>query len=194
MSGSLKNPEQFLVPRDAIDLSTENLREPLPLSHWRDTGAYVLLAEPGAGKTSAFEVEARESGGDYVSARDFVTLGSRKFQSPIFIDGLDEIRAGATSQRGPMDEIRKRLDELGCPAFRLSCREADWRSAVDGDSLKSVAPNGELAVLHLAELDEKDILRILRSRDVEDAEGFLEKAERHTMRPLLGNPDRKSVV
>ena len=178
----------LLVPRSAVDLSNDEMSGPLPLSHWRETAAYVLLAEPGAGKSKAFEVEAQETGGDYITASDFVALRSRKLKAPIFIDGLDEIRAGAGSQRGPMDEIRSRLDDLGRPAFRLSCREADWRSAVDPDSLKAVAPNGELAVLHLAEIGEADILRILRSREVANPEEFLENAERQTMRPLLGNP------
>jgi len=178
----------LLVPRSAVEPSNEDLGGPQPLIHWRNTSAYLLLAEPGAGKTETFKIEAQESGGDYTTARDFVTLQSQTYKSPIFIDGLDEIRAGANTQRGPMDEIRRRLDDLGRPAFRLSCREADWRSAVDSDSLKAVVQNGELAVLHLSELDDADILRILRSRDVEKPEEFLDHAERHTMRPLLGNP------
>lgn len=178
----------FFVPRSAVEPSNEDLSGPQPLIDWRNTSAYVLLAEPGAGKTETFKVEAQESGGDYTTARDFVTLQSQTYKAPIFIDGLDEMRAGANTQRGPMDEIRRRLDHLGRPAFRLSCREADWRSAVDPDSLKAVAPSGELAVLHLAELDDADILLILRSREVAKPEEFLDHAERHTMRPLLGNP------
>lgn len=150
----------------------------------------MLLAEPGAGKTKAFEVEARETGARYTSARDFITLRSRNFRPdvPIFIDGLDEIRAGSESHRAPLDDVRRRLDELGRPAFRLSCREADWRSAVDNESLKAVAPKGELAVLHLEELDDADILDILRSLEVEHPEEFLAESERYGIRPLLGNP------
>ncbi len=184
-----KSPS-LLVPRRAVELSPETRGEPQPLADWRGVGAYVLLAEPGAGKTKAFEVEARETGGEYTSARDFITLQSRKFKSdaPVFIDGLDEIRAGSGSHRAPLDDIRRRLDELGRPAFRLSCREADWRSAVDRESLKAVAPKGELAVLHLEELEDADILEILRSLAVENAEEFLAESERHGVRPLLGNP------
>ncbi len=182
----------LLVPRRAVELSPEapGIPQPQPLTNWRGVGAYVLLAEPGAGKTEAFKVEAWETGGEYTSARDFITLQSRKFKSdvPVFIDGLDEIRAGSGSHRAPLDDIRRRLDELGRPAFRLSCREADWRSAVDRESLKAVAPKGELAVLHLEELKEADILEILRSLAVENSEKFLAESERHGVRPLLGNP------
>ena len=180
----------LLVPRRAVELSSEALGAPQPLSTWRRASAYVLLAEPGAGKTKVFEVEAQETGGEYTSARDFITLQSRSFKTdvPIFIDGLDEIRAGSGSHRAPLDNIRRRLDELGRPAFRLSCREADWRSAVDRESLRAVAPKGELAELHLQELDDADILAVLRSLDIERPEEFLDESERHGVRPLLGNP------
>ncbi len=180
----------LLVPRRAVELSSEAPGIPQFLANWRGAGAYVLLAEPGAGKTKAFEVEARETAGEYTSARDFITLQSRKFKSdvPVFIDGLDEIRAGSGSHRAPLDDIRRRLDELGRPAFRLSCREADWRSAVDRESLKAVAPKGELTVLHLEELEDADILAILRSLEVKNSEEFLAESVRHGVRPLFGNP------
>ncbi|MBI4292346.1 MAG: hypothetical protein HY661_12790 [Betaproteobacteria bacterium] len=180
----------LVVPRRAVQLSPERPRESHPLARWRGIGAYVLLAEPGAGKTEAFKREARKTGGEYTSARDFITLRSRSFKpdAPIFIDGLDEIRAGSESHRAPLDNVRRRLDELGRPKFRLSCREADWRSAVDNESLTAVASKGELAVLHLEELDDADIVAILRSLGVEDPEGFLVESERHRIRSLLGNP------
>ena len=180
----------LIVPRRAVEISSDSRQVPQPLSDWRGTGAYVLLAEPGAGKTKTFEAEARETYGEYSSARDFITLRSRTFKSgaPIFIDGLDEIRAGSESHRLPLDEIRRRLDELGRPAFRLSCREADWRSAVDRERLKAVARGGEVAELHLQELDEADVLAILRSLAVELPAEFLAESERQGVRPLLGNP------
>lgn len=180
----------FIVSRRAVELSPGARGASQPLAGWRGAGAYVLLAEPGAGKTEAFKFEARESGGAYTTARNFITLRSRTFAAgaPIFIDGLDEIRAGSGSHRAPLDDIRGRLDELGCPAFRLSCREADWRSAVDRESLKAVAPRGELAELHLQELDNADILEILRSLAVEGPKEFLAESERHGVCSLLGNP------
>lgn len=159
------------------------------LSSWRNAGAYILLAEPGAGKTEAFKAEAERTNG-YVTASDFITLRSRAFDksTPIFIDGLDEIRAGSGSSREPLDEIRRRLDELGRPPFRLSCREADWRGAVDLERLKAVAPGGTLAELHLQELSDTDILKIVRGFSVERPNEFLEESELHGVRPLLANP------
>jgi hypothetical protein len=182
--------ETRFVARKAVDLSDASQRQARPLSDWRFAKAYVLLAEPGAGKTRAFENEQREGGGEYVTARDFITLGLDRFKGrgPIYIDGLDEIRAGSATFRGPLDDIRRRLDELGCPAFRLSCREADWIGAVDQDALRAVAPRGELAVLHLEDLDDADIAQILLDLKVKDPAAFLAQANRHGIRALLGNP------
>ena len=158
---------------------------------WRNCAAYVLLAEPGAGKTSAFKCEA-EANGEYITARDFITLGPtfRSPAVPLFIDGLDEIRAGSPSQREPLEEIRRRLHELGRPRFRVSCREADWLGAVDKNALRAVAPNGELAELHLLPLDDEQILVILSQNPstATNATVFLSQAKRRGVRALLGNP------
>ena len=49
---------------------------PEPLAAYRVTPAYVLLGDPGAGKTTAFEKEATDSGdsADFLPARDFLDL------------------------------------------------------------------------------------------------------------------------
>ena len=49
-----------------------------PLEHYRSLDAYVLLGEPGAGKTWAFKREAEESGGEYIKARDFATFDPKE--------------------------------------------------------------------------------------------------------------------
>ena len=71
----------LFIPRRAVEISDDNRSQSLSLDHWRGNAAYVLLAEPGAGKTEAFKSEARETGGVYVSARDFITLRSQTFRS-----------------------------------------------------------------------------------------------------------------
>jgi len=83
----------------------------------------VLLGDPGAGKTTEFEEECRILGNSahYVTARNFVTLdiGTRREwrDKVLFIDSLDEIRAGAPDARVPLDLIRNRLDRLRPPGF-----------------------------------------------------------------------------
>ena len=97
-----------------------------PLKAFREVPAYVLLGDPGSGKSTSFEAECEALGDEarYVTARDFLTFDLRpEWRSKIlFIDGLDEVRAGSGDVRTPFDAIRQKLDYLESPRFRLSCR------------------------------------------------------------------------
>lgn len=177
------------VPRRAKTAESE----PKLLEDWRALDAYVLLGDPGAGKSESFLAEAETPRGRYVKAGDFIAGIERPAFLPsetLFIDGLDEVRAGAADPRAPFDLIRKRLHELGRPRFRLSCREAAWQSERDAEALKLVAPNEKLEVLHLEPLDRADILAVLcdRSDEVPNAAAFLQNAERAGLLAMLGNP------
>ena len=161
------------------------------LDDFRETAAYVLLGAPGAGKTTAFEREAEHDGGCYVDARDFLTFDNRPEwrDVPLFIDGLDEMRAGAEDARTPIDAIRAQLERLKPPKLRLSCREADWLGIDDAKRLASVAPSGTVAVLHLDPLSGDDVLTILSAYPgVKDAEAFVRSARDHGVDALLANP------
>ena len=56
------------------------------------------------------------------------------------------MRAGAEDGRTPLDSICAKLDRIGRPRFRLSCREADWFGANDREHLKSISIGGEIKV------------------------------------------------
>jgi hypothetical protein len=181
------------VARQAVEHKSDGTRSgPAPLEQWRDAPAYVLLAEPGAGKTTAFRHEAIACGGTYVSAERFIALGESPATpgTPWFIDGLDHVRAGSAGHGDPMWAIVKRLHGAGRPRFRLACREADWFGMVDKDKLVAVAPGGKIAELHLYPLSDAAIAELLvgHGRSAGDAERFLEEAKRRNIRPLLGNP------
>ena len=67
------------VPRTCTKILPENpdpRREPVcgPLDTFRSVPAYVLLGDPGSGKSTAFEVEAEALGEDAVlmSTREFL--------------------------------------------------------------------------------------------------------------------------
>ena len=172
---------------------------PLSEPKYRNLSAYVLIGDPGAGKTTAFEQEcaALGDGGEMVTARDFLTFEDRPewHRKTLFLDGLDEIRAGAQDVRTPFDAIRARLDKLGRPRFRLSCRGADWLGALDQDRLAMVSPNGRVPVLILEPLTESDVREILeQGLQVEDAGKFMEQAERKGLRELLSNPQTLDLL
>ena len=162
-----------------------------PIEEFREEAAYVLLGAPGAGKTTVFEQEAKQTGGYYVSARDFITFSDRPewHDTTLFIDGLDERRVGATDGTTPLDSIRNKLNELGCPRFRLSCRLADWYGANDRNRLEKVSENGKVKVLLLNPLSDDNIRRILEERsDVTNAKQFILFARKRGIGELLTNP------
>ena len=147
--------------RDGFPAGDESVQghevENKPFSDFREKAAIVLLGDPGMGKTTEFEREAAPTGRRFITARDFLTLGVPNHTGEtLFIDGLDEVRAGSSNVRVPFDEIRNRLQELGNPHFRLSCREADWRPT-DKDSLEAVSQDGEVTVLRLNPLTDENI-------------------------------------
>ena len=195
----------YLVSRTCTEIlppdAAQNQQlEPQPLAAFRAAPAYVLLGDPGAGKTTAFEVESKAVGdGLYVSARDFLTLNVDAHPEwrgkTLFIDGLDEVRAGTDDVRTPFDAIRGRLDELGKPRFRLSCREADWLGANDRKYLESVAPEGAVTVLRLDPLTDADIITILNAQPgVDDAQKFVEEAQNRGVDGLLTNPQSLELL
>ena len=176
------------------DNSTERSK---PLREFADRPAIVLLGAPGAGKTTIFKQEAKEHAGCYVTARDFVAFDDRPEWrgKTLFIDGLDEMRAGASDQRTPFDQIRAKLDRLGRPCFRLSCREADWFGATDRNRLESVSNTGEVLVLRLDPLSDKDTREILTTlQGIGNVGKFISRAQKKGIDALLENPQTLQML
>lgn len=176
--------------REAGSHDQPQYAESRSLEDFRDKSAYVLLGAPGAGKTEAFKREA-ETPENYVTARDFLALSERPGSNgaPLFIDALDEKRAGLSDGRTPLDEICGKLVQLGRPPFRLSCREADWFGANDREHLKDVSPGGEMSVIRLDPLPGKEVSRVLRKNlEIPDPAGFIASANERGIGDLLSNP------
>ena len=113
----------------------------------------------------------------------------------LFLDGLDESRAGAQDGRTPLNDIRRKLDRLGCPPFRLSCRWADWMAATDKEALKDVSTDSTVTVMRLEPLSEQNIKDILtKNHRVEDADGFVEAARNRGVHGLLSNPQNLDLL
>ena len=175
--------------------------ESRPLEQYREEPAYVLLGDPGAGKTTAFDQECAALGNDalLVSPRDLIHFEVADhpewFGKTLFIDGLDEVRAGTSDARTPFDRIRQKLDALGKPRFRISCRQADWLGTNDLQNLSTVAPGGKVTLLQLDPLTKDDVLTILRSNpDIGDPESFVGEAEHRNIDGLLSNPNTLKLL
>ena len=167
----------------------------VPLAEFAQSDAYVLIGEPGAGKTTALETEQRAHGGVYVTVRDFLTFDKPEWRgTTLYLDGLDEVRAGEVDGRQPLERILAKLDGLECPSFRLSCRWADWLGAYDRRRLDHVS-GGMLTVLQLDPLSEKDTKRILaENHGIADPEGFIARAREGGVAGLLTNPQNLDLL
>ena len=192
---------RYVAPRTctAVDESEREraARKPTALTDHAGAAAYVLIAEPGAGKTTAFKSEAAGVGAAYVTVRDFRTFDDDPewHGVTLFLDGLDESRAGTEDGRTPLDEVRRKLDGLGRPRFRLSCRWADWLAANDKEGLEKVSPDGTVVVVRLDPLSERDIKDILaKNHGVEDGDGFIAAARKRGVDRLLRNPQNLDLL
>ena len=192
----------IIVPRTCTEISAGDAdqhreKESRPLEAFREAPAYVLLGDPGAGKTTAFEAECEALGetaySRVITADEFLTydvsdLPPEWREKTLFIDGLDEVRASSQGESA-FREIRKFLRALGKPRFRLSCRQADWLGTNDQERLESVSLDSKVKVLRLDPLTVSDVEEFLKDRsDIPDAHTFIEIAKEKGVDGLLTNP------
>ena len=145
------------------------MRVPDPLDAFRTVPAYVLLGDPGSGKSTSFEAERDALGDDacLVTARDFLALEPDAHPEwrgkTLFIDGFDEVRAGGGDARTPLD-VPTRPPRCAWKAALppVVPREADWLGANDRVHLARVSADARVTVLRLDPLDDDSAVRILR--------------------------------
>ena len=193
-----------IVPRTCKDILPSDSghdKGSLPLKEFRSAMSYVLLGNPGSGKTTAFKTECEELGDDacFITARDFLALDLDSHPEwrgkTLFIDGLDEIRASAYDARAPLDKIRNRIDKLGKPRCRISCRGADWLGENDLKHLARVSEDSAVTVLLLDPLTDSDVVSILDSHPgIHDAQEFIASAWKWGVKGLLVNPQNLNLL
>ena len=190
-SKTIENVAIGLIRR-AMAQRGDGLPESRPLADWSTADAYVLLGDPGAGKTWCFEAECAACNGLSIPARDIVAnIAPTEIRGKtVFIDALDEVRSGASDGRVPFDAIRSWLKQAGNPRFRLSCREADWLGQSDLHALERVAPGGCVEVLHLEPFTRDDVFEVLHHRlsEIPNPDAFWHRAEQFNLTDLFGNP------
>ena len=106
--------------------------ESVALESLRSVPAWVLLGEPGAGKSEAFKSEAQTANGLHLTIAEFVysDIDEEWKNKCLFLDGLDEVRAsGATGSI--LVQVKSKLRKLRLPNFRIACRAADWYGQSD---------------------------------------------------------------
>ena len=160
----------------------------LPLSALRAQSAWILLGEPGAGKTTAFKHEAHETGGKYYTLAEFLHLETEPIdpEASLFIDALDEHRE-QHSRQVLLAQVATKLKQLGSPKFRIACRAADWWQSVAThpltDSLTNTLPpilltasrNDTLSLFNLLPLSETAVRQLIEAELAADCRQELHK-------------------
>ena len=134
-------------------------RKSCSIESYRDSNVYVLLGGPEAGKTTTFELESDFETVSTLPQDIFLRSSTNQALSnkTLFLDGLDELRAGEIDGQRPFDEILEKLEELGNPRLRLSCRNANWFGEKYRVSPGTVSPDGIISVLHINPLSDENV-------------------------------------
>lgn len=194
-----------------------------PLSALRSASAWVLLADSGAGKTTAFKHEAQETSGYYTTVAQFLhepieliashlgtvnpsetTPGSTSNLSCLFIDALDEYRDNHGWQ-ALLTEIAAKLKRLGNPTFRVACRATDWwQSSMSGTAVRNrnfgetilvkASPDGTLSCYQLEPLSGTESERLLTTAGVEDSDELIASLQTKDLESLLTNPTNLELI
>jgi hypothetical protein len=150
----------------------------------------ILLGDPGAGKSYTFRELAETCGGQYLTARAFLTRPVRNKAETLFIDGLDE-RRGGRGDRDTIDTLAAKLIEADPVAVRISCRVADWLGKSDLVSLEPFfEERGGVTVLVLGTLTlgERRLVLTDNGTSPEEADALLREAEERGLADFLDNP------
>jgi hypothetical protein len=150
---------------------------------------FVLLAEPGMGKTSVFKAMATMQAAKYITANDLLIedeFDGVCAEHPLYIDALDEARAADGT--GVLSAVRKKLRKFKISNFRLACRAADWNSGTDNEDIAYLAADEKCPAFVLEPLDDSQIRKVAKIHGVDDVGTFLKKIDDARLGEILGNP------
>ncbi len=188
MSTIIERTVSLIKPFNKRYSSIDRLR----LCDFENSSGYVLLGEPGIGKTTELQKEAqRVAGSTFVTARLFLASEPKDHPEwkagPIFIDSLDEVRLSDGEPKTIVNEIALRLRILGNPQFRLSCRSVGWLGIEVWKEFDSLLESSTVKKLRLNPLDDSHVHKIIMESGYE-SKSFIRQAYEHEVGAFLKNP------
>jgi len=123
-----------------------------------------------------------------LTTREFLNNPTIAAGTTLFIDALDEKRAGRGDQQ-TIDLVVQKLFQLTPPKVRIACREHDWLGGTDLEAFRPYFDqHGGVYVLGLEPLSEGEQHAILSARGISDAPRFIEDARARGLEEFLTNP------
>ncbi|MYF40265.1 MAG: hypothetical protein F4221_05340 [Rhodothermaceae bacterium] len=164
----------------------------LTLRDFESARCYVLLGEPGMGKSTEFNKEARRVHADPpIPARQFLSRNMKSHfglrESPLFIHGLDEVRIDGGDIKNVLDKIITQLEDWGNPKLRLSCRSVNWLGNTGREELNTILGSLKIPILQLNPLNHDDVREIV-THSGNDSNSIIHRAQEHGLGPFLYNP------
>lgn len=174
-------PLPALIDRLVIDDAQPEARgEPRRISGLAEKQRWVLLGEPGSGKSTTFEQAAVADGTSALTARAFLE-GARPLGDTLFLDAVEEYRIGEAGHER-LAQLVKAINDSGYTRWRLTCRSA----SLNAPDLKLLANTlGDFETWHLAPLDKTQQREILTSLGEADSAAILQKVDDLAAAPLM---------
>ncbi|ORC47827.1 hypothetical protein B2G74_22240 [Burkholderia sp. A27] len=167
---------------------------PAQFSEFQAERNIVLLGDPGAGKTHLFKRSAEQVTGRFVTVREFLNIPPDWGDKILFVDALDEKRAGRADD-SIVDELVRKLFASPPLKLRISCREQDWLGESDLEAFRPYFEvNGGVSVLSLSTLTRNEQREVLVEHGLTDIDSFLEEANRRDLGDFLHNPQNLKML
>lgn len=157
------------------------------VSELRHTKYVVLLGEPGIGKSTVLEAEARFAGLCVHKSRTILTGDAIAEESMLFIDALDEYRSDGQSS-DKIHELARVIRRAKPKGWRIACRSEDWRKDADLAAIASTTDGSDIVVVQLLPLVGSEMIDILTTLGEQAPSEFLEKAESLGAQGFLESP------
>jgi hypothetical protein len=174
---------------EVVEGSDEQKRTISRVSQLRGLPCVVLLGEPGSGKTTVLQSEARRQDTAAIKVRALIN-GVGTQAETLFLDALDEYRSDGQAA-DKVYGLAHAIAGAGAQAWWLSCRAEDWRKEADLQAIQAVrnTTHGQpIVVGQLLSLNHWEAIEMLRALGEMDPEAFLDKAESLGAEAFTHNP------
>jgi len=176
------SPSPAVIDRLVLSsVAVEDQAGPERISALAEKSQWILLGEPGSGKSTTFNQAARAESARAITARDFVE-GEKPRGKTLFIDAVEEYRIGEAGH-DRLDQLVRAIKRSPYKRWRLTCR------TLTPADLKLIERTlGTFETWQLAPLDDPQQEAVLKSLGAPNPAAVMQRVEDLAAGSLMGNP------